>query len=69
MGMAWLPLQKVACLTLKSIMERHSSIHGVFLRNRLYLGLTGVTSFRVYFEKIRRGLLREGKRRKGEWAV
>ena len=41
----------------------------VFLRNRLYLGHTGVTSFRVHFEKIGRGLLREGKRGEGEWAV
>ena len=46
-----------------------SSIHGIFLRNRLYLGRTGVTSFRVQFEKVGRGLLWEGKRRKGEWAV
>ena len=46
-----------------------SSIHGVFLRNRLYLGHTGVTSFRVQFEKVGRGLLREAKRREGEWAV
>ena len=30
-----------------------------FLRNQLYLGHTGVTSFRMQFEKIRRGLLRE----------
>ena len=28
-----------------------------------------MTSFRVHFEKIGRGLLREGKRREGEWAV
>ena len=40
-----------------------------FLRNRLYLGHTGVTSFRVHFEKIGRGLLREGKWREGECAV
>ena len=46
-----------------------SSIHGVFLRDRLYLGHTGVTSFCVQFEKIGRGLLRGGKRREGEWAV
>ena len=46
-----------------------SSIHGVFLRNRLYLGLTGVTSFRVQFEKVGRGLVREAKRREGEWAL
>ena len=46
-----------------------SSIHGVFLRNRFYLGRTVVTSFCVHFEKIGRGLLREGKRREGEWAV
>ena len=38
-------------------------------RNQLYLGRTHVTSFRVHFEKIGRGLLREGKRREGEWAV
>ena len=38
-------------------------------RNRLYLGRTHVTSFRVHFEKRGRGLLREGKRREGEWAV
>ena len=46
-----------------------SSIHGVFLRNRLYLGQTVVTSFRVQFEKVGRGLLREAKQREGEWAV
>ena len=46
-----------------------SSIHGVFLRNRLYLGHTSVTSFRVQFEKVGRGLLWEGERREGEWAV
>ena len=46
-----------------------SSIHGVFLRNRLYLGQTIVTSFCVQFEKVGRGLLLEGKRREGEWAV
>ena len=46
-----------------------SSLHGVFLRNRLYLGHTSVTSFRVQFKKIGRGLLREAKRREGEWAV
>ena len=46
-----------------------SSIHVVFLRNRLYLGHTVVTSFCMHFEKIGRGLLREGKRREGEWAV
>ena len=40
-----------------------SSIHGVFLRNRLYLGRTGVTSFGVQFEKVGRGLLWGGKRR------
>ena len=45
------------------------NIHGAFLRNRLYLGHTGVTSFRVQFEKVGRGLLREAKRREGEWAV
>ena len=49
--------------------EQSNSIHGVFLRNRLYLGHTGVTSFFVQFEKVRRGLLREGERREGEWAV
>ena len=27
-----------------------------------------MTSFRVDFEKVGRGLLREGKRREGEWA-
>ena len=48
---------------------RDSSIHGVFLRNRLYLGQTVVTSFRRQFEKVGRGLLREAKRREGEWAV
>ena len=36
-----------------------SSIHGVFLRNRLYLGHTGVTSFCVQFLKTGRWLLRE----------
>ena len=46
-----------------------SSIHGVFLRNQLYLGHTGVMSFRVQFEKIGRGLLREAKRREGVRAV
>ena len=46
-----------------------SSIHGVFLRNRLYLGHTGVTSFCMQFEKVGRGLLREAKRREGKWAV
>ena len=46
-----------------------SSIHVVFLRNRLYLGRTDVTSFCVHFEKIGRGLLRESKRREGEWVV
>ena len=40
-----------------------------FLRNRLYLGHTSVTSFCVQFEKVGHGLLREGKRREGEWAV
>ena len=28
-----------------------------------------MTSFCVHFEKIGRGLLQEGKRREGEWAV
>ena len=46
-----------------------SSIHVVFLRNQLYLGRTDVTSFFMHFEKIGRVLLREGKRREGEWAV
>ena len=46
-----------------------SSIHGVFLRNWLYLGQTVVTSFCVQFEKVGRGLLQEGERREGEWAV
>ena len=46
-----------------------SSIHGVFLRNRLYLGHTCVTSFCMQFEKVGHGLLREAKRREGEWAV
>ena len=46
-----------------------SSIHGVFLRDRLYLGHTSMTSFCVHIEKIGRGLLRKGKRREGEWAV
>ena len=46
-----------------------SSLHGVFLRNRLYLGHTSVTSFCVQFEKVGHGLLRGGKRREGEWAV
>ena len=45
------------------------SIHGVFLQNRLYLGHTGVKSFRMQFKKVGRGLLRESKRREGEWAV
>ena len=45
-----------------------SSIHVVFLRNGLYLRRNGVTSFRVHFEKVGCGLLREGKRREGEWA-
>ena len=43
------------------------SIHGVFLRNRLYLGRTGVTSFRMQFKKVGRGLLWKAKQR--EWAV
>ena len=34
-----------------------------FLRNRLYKEHTVVTSFRMHFEKIGRGLLREGKKR------
>ena len=46
-----------------------SSIHGIFLRNRLYLGHTGVVSFCVQFEKVGRGLLQGGKRREGECAV
>ena len=46
-----------------------SSIHGVFLRNRLYLGHTGVTSFCMQFKKVGRGLLREAKPREGEWVV
>ena len=50
-------------------MNTGSSIHGVFLRNRLYLGGTDVASFCVHFEKWGRGLLREGKRREGEWAA
>ena len=50
-------------------MNGHSSMHGVFLRNRLYLGHTGVTSFRMQFKKVGRGLLREAKRREGDWAV
>ena len=41
----------------------------VFFYGIDYLGRTDVKSFRVHFEKIGRGLLREGKRRKGEWAV
>ena len=45
-----------------------STIH-VFLRNQLYLGRTDVTSFCMHFEKIGHGLLREGKRSEGEWAV
>ena len=28
-----------------------------------------MTSFHVHFEKVGRGLLREGERREGEWAV
>ena len=40
-----------------------SSTHGVFLRNRLDLERTSVTSFRVQFEKVGRELLRGGKRR------
>ena len=47
----------------------NSSIHGVFLRNRLYLGHNVVTSFRVQFEKLGCGLLREAKQIEGEWAV
>ena len=47
----------------------HSSIHVVFLRNRPYLRHTVVTSFRIHFENIGHGLLREGTRREGEWAV
>ena len=46
-----------------------SSIPDVFLRNRLYLGHTGVTSFHVHFVKVGRELLRGGKRREGEWVV
>ena len=46
-----------------------NSIHGVFLRNQLYLGQTVVMSFRGQFEKVGRGILREAKRREGEWAV
>ena len=53
----------------REITKSLCSIHGVFLRNRLYLGRTDMTSFRVHFEKIGRGLVREGKRREGEWAV
>ena len=49
--------------------NHHSSIHGVFLRNRLYLGHTSVTSFCIHFKKVGRGLLREARRREGEWAV
>ena len=41
-----------------------SSIHVFFLRNRLYLGGTDVTSFRVQFWKWGRGLLREGKQKR-----
>ena len=47
----------------------NSSIHGGFSRNRLSLGKTVVTSFCMQFEKVGRGLLREAKRREGEWAV
>ena len=36
-------------------------VYMFFLRNRLYLGRTVVTSFRAHFEKIGCGLLREGK--------
>ena len=39
------------------------------MRNRLYLGGTDVMSFCVQFGKWGRGLLREGKRREGEWAA
>ena len=46
-----------------------SSIHVVFLRNRLYLGHTGVTLFCMQFKKVGHGLLQEAKRREGEWAV
>ena len=49
--------------------QSSSSIHVVFLRNRLNLGHTVVTSFHMHFENIGRGLLREGKRGEGEWAV
>ena len=52
-----------------SFLTTFSSIHDVFLHNRLYLGRTDVTSFCVHFEQIGRGLLREGKRREGECAV
>ena len=44
-------------------------VYMFFLRNRLYLGRTDVTSFCMHFEKIGRGLLREGKRREGEWSL
>ena len=46
-----------------------SSIHVVFLRNRLYLRCAVVTSFWVHFWKLRRGLLREAKRSEGEWVT
>ena len=41
-------------------------VYMFFLRNRLYLGRTDVTSFFMHFEKIGRGLLREGIQREGE---
>ena len=46
-----------------------SSIHGVFLQNPLYLGHIGVMLFCMQFKKVGRGLLREAKRREGEWAL
>ena len=49
--------------------HKHSSIHVVFLRNWLYLGRTDLTSLSMRFGKWGRGLLLEGKRREGEWAV
>ena len=46
-----------------------SSIYRVFFAESTLLGRTGVTSFRMQFEKVGSGLLRGGKRREGEGVV
>ena len=65
----WTASETLFFLSEFQMIKRPSSIHDVFLGNRLYLGQTVVTSFSVQFEKVGRGLLREAKRREGEWAV